>query len=174
MADMRKKLRKQAPAPRHVRGGTETHGSGRGDEGRQCPHHGSNIRSQEQEYVQAAADAQLAARKIQAKNFVQLAESAESFANCARLANYQKAVEYQGRGATVLPSRAPDGSKRIIALRSNIFVRPSRWRRRIWSSLALGELYADLGLKVNAQGQSGRVLSLDKGNEKAKAALKAL
>ena len=131
------------------------------------------------EVYKAAADkAQRAARKIQAKNFVALAEGAESFANLREaLANYQKACEYEVdearpyyRLGVLLRRIEEDHRAALDHFRIAVQKEPTNVEFR----LALGELYADLGLKVNAQGQFKRVLALDKGNDKAKAALKAL
>jgi tetratricopeptide (TPR) repeat protein len=130
------------------------------------------------EYREAAKNAQRAARKIQAKNFVQLAESAESFANLREaLVNYQKAVDYGVEEARpyyrlgVLIRRIEEDHRAALDhFRAAVKKEP----RNLEFRQALGELYADLGLKVNAQGQFKRILSLDKGNSKAKAALKSL
>jgi len=129
-------------------------------------------------YAKAAAEAQRKARKLQAKNFVTLAESAESFANLREaLANYQKAVEYEVEEARpyyrlgVLLRRIEEDHRAALDhFRTAVQKDPDNVEFR----LALGELYADLGLKVNAQGQYKRVLAIDKGNDKAKAGLKSL
>ena len=97
MADMRKKLRKQMRRARDLYEEGQKHmEAGAVMKAASALTMAATFDPKNKEYVQAAADAQLAARKIQAKNFVQLAESAESFANLREaLANYQKAVEYQ-------------------------------------------------------------------------------
>ena len=131
-----------------------------------------------EEYRAAADDALRSARKIQAKNFVALAESAESFANLREaLANYQKAVDYETDDARpyyrlgVLLRRVEEDHRAALDLfRTAVTKAPNNVEFR----LALGELYSDLGLKVNAEGQFRRVLTLDKGNAKAKAGLKGL
>ena len=131
-----------------------------------------------EEYQEAADEALRSARKIQAKNFVALAESAESFANLREaLANYQKAVDYETDDARpyyrlgVLLRRVEEDHRAALDLfRTAVSKAPNSVEYR----LALGELYADLGLKVNAEGQFRRVLSIDKGNAKAKAGLKGL
>ncbi len=131
-----------------------------------------------EEYREAAESAQREARKLQAKNFVQLAESAESFANLREaLANYQKAVEYEVdearpyyRLGMLLRRIEEDHRAALEHFRTAVKKAPNNIEFR----LALGELYADLGLKVNAQGQFKRVLAMDKTNEKAKAALRYL
>ena len=130
------------------------------------------------DYKEAASKAQRAARKLQAKNFVQLAESAESFANLREaLVNYQKAVEYEVEEARpyyrlgVLLRRVEEDHRAAL---EHFRVAVQKDPKNLEFRQALGELYADLGLKVNAQGQFKRILVLDKGNEKAKAALKSL
>ena len=179
MADMRKKLRKQLRRARDLYEEGQKHmEAGAVMKAASALTMAATFDPKNKEYVQAAADAQRAARKIQAKNFVQLAESAESFANLREaLANYQKAVEYQVEEARpyyrlgVLLRRIEEDHRAALEhFRTAVKMAPKNLEFR----LALGELYADLGLKVNAQGQFKRVLSLDKGNEKAKAALKAL
>jgi len=130
------------------------------------------------QYREAAKKAQRQARKIQAKNFVQLAESAENFANLREaLVNYQKAVDYGVEEARpyyrlgVLIRRIEEDHRAALDhFRAAVKKEP----RNLEFRQALGELYAELGLKVNAQGQFKKILSLDKGNNKAKAALKSL
>jgi len=131
-----------------------------------------------EEYKEAALKAQRAARKLQAKNFVQLAESAEGFANLREaLVNYQKAVEYEVDEARpyyrlgVLLRRVEEDHRTAL---EHFRVAVQKDPDNIEYRQALGELYADLGLKVNAQGQFRRILALDKGNNKAKASLKSL
>lgn len=131
-----------------------------------------------EEYKTAAEEALRSARKIQAKNFVALAESAESFANLREaLANYQKAVDYETDDARpyyrlgVLLRRVEEDHRAALDLfRTAVSKAPNNIEYRI----ALGDLYSDLGLKVNAEGQFRRVLTIDKGNAKAKAGLRGL
>jgi len=138
----------------------------------------SSFDPRNEEYKAKADEALRAARKIQAKNYVTLAESAESFANLREaLANYQKAVDYEVDDARpyyrlgVLLRRVEDDHRAAL---DHFRTAVSKAPENVEFRLALGELYADLGLKVNAQGQFKRVLAIDKSNDKAKAGLKSL
>ncbi len=131
-----------------------------------------------EEYKALAAQAQRAARKIQAKNFVQLAESAEGFANLREaIANYQKAVEYEVDDARpyyrlgMLIRKVDDNSRGALDL---FRIAVTKDPQNIEYRMALGELYAEFGLKVNAQGQFKRILEIDRTHDRAKAALRAL
>lgn len=129
-------------------------------------------------YRDLADRVQAEARKLQSKQFVAAAESAESFANWREAqANYEKAVEYGTDVARayyrlgVLVLRHDQDQRTALAhFRQATVLDPSHIETR----LALGQLYADLGLKVNARAQFDRVLAVDKGNADAKAAIKAL
>lgn len=179
MADMRKKLRANLRRARNLFEEAEQHmEAGAVMKAASAYTMAATFDPKNTVYQEAAESAQRAARKIQAKNFVQLAESAESFANLREaLANYQKAVEYEVeeprpyyRLGVLLRRIEEDHRAALEHFRTAVKMAPNNLEFR----LALGELYADLGLKVNAQGQFKRVLSIDKSNAKAKAALKAL
>jgi curved DNA-binding protein CbpA len=130
------------------------------------------------EYRALADKVQAEARKIQSKQFVAAAESAESFANWREAqANYEKAVDY---GTDVARAYYRLG---VLVLRNDQDQRTALQHFRqatvldpnhIDTRMALGQLYAELGLKVNAQAQFERVLAIDRGHAEAKAALKAL
>lgn len=179
MADMRKKLRAQLRRAKDLYEEGEKHmEAGAVMKAASAFTMATSFDPKNPTYIAAAERAQRAARKIQAKNFVQLAESAESFANLREaLANYQKAVEYEVEQARpyyrlgVLLRRVEEDHRAALEhFRTAVTMEPSNVEFR----LALGDLYADLGLKVNAQGQYKRVLALDKSNDKAKAGLKGL
>jgi curved DNA-binding protein CbpA len=179
IADMRKNLRVQLRRAREMFAEGEQHmEAGAIMKAASAYTMASTFDPKNDEYREAAESAQRAARKLQAKNFVQLAESAESFANLREaLANYQKAVEYEVdearpyyRLGMLLRRIEEDHRAALEHFRTAVKMAPNNVEFR----LALGDLYADLGLKVNAQGQFKRVLAMEKGNEKAKAALRYL
>jgi curved DNA-binding protein CbpA len=130
------------------------------------------------EYKQLSEKVHLEARKIQSKQFVAAAESAESFANWREAqANYEKAVEYGTDIARayyrlgVLVKRNDDDRRTALKhMRQAIVLAPDSIEFR----MGIAELFTDLGLKINARAQYEKVLTLDKGNADAKARLKAL
>jgi len=179
MAQMRKQLRGQMRRARALYEEGMTHvESGAVLKASSALSMASSFDPRNEEYKRAAEDALRSARKVQAKNYVALAESAESFGNVREaLANYQKAVEYEVEDARpyyrlgVLLRRVEDDHRAALDhFRTAVSKAPDNVEFRI----ALGELYADLGLKVNAQGQFKRVLAIDKTNGKAKAGLRGL
>lgn len=130
------------------------------------------------EYKELSAKAHVEARKLQSKQFVAAAESAESFANWREAqANYEKAVEYGTEVARayyrlgVLVKRNDDDRRTALKhMRQAIVLDPNSIEFR----MGLAELFADLGLKINARAQYEKVLSMEKGHADAKAKLKAL
>lgn len=130
------------------------------------------------EYRALSEKVQREARKIQSKQFVAAAESAEGFANWREAqANYEKAVEYGTEVARayyrlgVLVKRNDDDRRTALKhMRQAVTLEPEMIEFR----MGLAELFAELGLKINARAQYEKVLTIQKGHPEAKAGLKAL
>lgn len=118
------------------------------------------------------------ARKLQSKQYVNAAEAAEGFANWREAqANYEKAVAYGTDVARayyrlgVLVKRNDDDRRTALKhMRQAIVLAPEVIEFR----MGIAELFADLGLKINARAQYEKVLSLEKGHTDAKTKLRAL
>ncbi len=128
-------------------------------------------------YKADAANAKREARKLQSKQFLGLAETAESYGNWREaLNNWQKAIECgttEARAhyrAGVLVKRVDEDNRAALnAMREAVRLAPAEAEYR----LALGELYLELGLGLNARRQAEAVLKTDRTNEKAKELLKS-
>ena len=131
-----------------------------------------------EEYKVLSQQVQQEARKIQSKQFVAAAESAEGFANWREAqANYEKAVEYGTDVARayyrlgVLVKRNDDDRRTALRhMRQAVTLSPDTIEFR----MGLAELFGELGLKINARAQYEKILTLQKGHPEAKAGLKAL
>jgi curved DNA-binding protein CbpA len=127
-------------------------------------------------YKADALKARKEARKVQSKQFLALAETAESYGNWREaLQNWQKAIEYGATDARahyrcgVLVKRVDEDNRAALnALREAVRLAPDSSEYR----LTLGELYLELGLGLNAQRQAEAVLKVEKGNDRAKTLLK--
>jgi curved DNA-binding protein CbpA len=130
------------------------------------------------EYVALAERARKEARKIQAGQFISVAENAESFGNWKEaLSNWQQAVEFGSpdprahfRMGVLLKRVEEDLRGALAAVRESVRLSPDNIEFR----LSLGELYTEAGLSINARAQYEHVLKLDKSNAKAKEGLKSL
>jgi curved DNA-binding protein CbpA len=130
------------------------------------------------EYRELSEKVHREARKLQSKQYVNAAEAAEGFANWREAqANYEKAVEYGTDVARayyrlgVLVKRHDDDRRTALKhMRQAIVLSPDTIEFR----MGIAELFADLGLKINARAQYEKVLTLEKGHADAKAGLKAL
>lgn len=179
MGDMRKQLRRRLKRAKELHAeGLEHLEAGNVLKAASALEMATSFDPRNKEYKAAADKARKAARKQQAKSFVALAESAESFANTREaIAHYQKAVDYEVEEARpyyrlgVLLHRVENDSRAAL---EQLRVAVSKAPTNIDYRMALGELYAELGLKVNAEGQYKRVLAMDKDHAEAKAALKSL
>ncbi|MEC7947562.1 MAG: DnaJ domain-containing protein [Myxococcota bacterium] len=118
------------------------------------------------------------ARKLQSKQFIAAAESAEGFANWREAqANYEKAVEYEtedGRAyyrLAMLVRRNDDDRRTALKyMRQAIVLEPDVIEYR----MGIADLFTDLGLKINARAQYEKILKSDKNHAEARAKLKAL
>lgn len=127
-------------------------------------------------YKADALKARKEARKVQSKQFLALAETAESYGNWREaLQNWQKAIEYGATDARahyrcgVLVKRVDEDNRAALsAMREAVRLAPDSAEYR----LSLGELYLELGLGLNAQRQAEAVLKVEKGNDRAKSLLK--
>ena len=130
------------------------------------------------EYKDLSEKVHKEARRLQSRQFVAAAEAAEGFANWREAqANYEKAVEYGTDVARayyrlgVLVRRHDEDQRTALShMRQAIVLSPDTIEFR----MGIAELFADLGLKINARAQYEKVLSLEKGHADAKAGLKAL
>jgi tetratricopeptide (TPR) repeat protein len=121
---------------------------------------------------------QRAARKTQASHFVAQAESAEGFANLREaLAMYRKAIDYgteSGKAyyrAVILARKLEEGEDKRASL--DMLRKASRFEPdNADVRFALGLLYIELDLKLNARRELEHVLKVKKDHPEAKEALK--
>lgn len=129
-------------------------------------------------YKKAFDKANQAARRIQAHQLVQQAEAAESYQRVKEaIAHYRKATELDPdnaranyRLALLVRRFEEDDREALTLLRKAVMNSPRDTDYR----LALGELYADLDMGLNARREFKTILDLDRGHEAARAALKKL
>jgi tetratricopeptide (TPR) repeat protein len=139
----------------------------------------SSYDPQNEEYAQIARQAQAQARKVQSKQFITQAEAAESYQNLKdALAWYRKAVEYGSddgkayyRAAMISRKLEPEEKRAHLELLRNA-VRFSPGQPDF--HLALGQLYAELDMKLNARRELEAVLKVRKDHVEAREALKRL
>ncbi len=129
------------------------------------------------DYKALANEAAAACRQVQAAQLAAAAENAESFHNIREaMANYHKAVDEYGskdprahfRLGKLVRRYEEDDRAALGYLRKAVQLAPDEVAFR----LELGNLYADLGLGLNAQREFQAVLERDKNNEEAKAGMK--
>jgi tetratricopeptide (TPR) repeat protein len=139
----------------------------------------SSYDPQNEEYAQVARQAQAQARKLQSKQFVTQAEAAESYQNLKdALAWYRKAVEYgteEGKAhyrAAMISRKLEPEEKRaqLDLLRNAVRLSPGQPDFH----LALGQLYAELDMRLNARRELEAVLKVRKDHAEAREALKRL
>ena len=132
-------------------------------------------------YRQYFERAQAEARQIRAKQFVNAAESAEGYQNIQEaLYNYRKAVEYDIQDGQVyyrlsrlIRRFEKDDREALKFMREAVLLSPEEPEYRI----ALGELFAELGLQLNARREYQEAIKLAKDKEtraRAKEGLRSL
>jgi len=116
------------------------------------------------------------ARKLKAAQFVAAAEGAESYQRAKEaIAHYRSAVEYDPTNGRALHRLAllvrryeEDDRQAVQLLRQAVNSAPNVIEYR----MALADLYAELGMSLNARREYQQVLEQDKGNAEARAALR--
>jgi len=129
-----------------------------------------------EEYKALFAEVSKEARKLKAAQFVAAAEGAESYQRPKEaIAHYRSAVEYDANHAQALHRLAllvrryeEDDRQAVQLLRQAVNSAPDVIEFR----MALAELYAELGMALNARREYQLVLEQDKGNAEARAALR--
>lgn len=132
--------------------------------------------SDNEDYKEAFEEANRASRRLQSRQLVNQAEAAESYQRVKEaIAHYRKAHELDPdnakanyRLAVLIRRYEEDDREALLLLRRAVQVDPDDIDYR----MALGDLYADLGMKLNAQREYRAVLSLRKGHEGAREGLK--
>jgi curved DNA-binding protein CbpA len=127
-----------------------------------------------------AAKVQRESRKAQAGSFISQAEGAESFANFREaLSLYRKAIDYGTENAKAfvraasLIKKVEEGDQRRLMLdllRKAVKYEPDQPDYRV----ALGNLYADLDMQLNARREYDHALRVKKDHAEAKEAIKRL
>jgi curved DNA-binding protein CbpA len=127
-----------------------------------------------------AAKVQKESRKAQAGSFISQAEGAESFANFREaLSLYRKAIDYGTENAKAyvraasLIKKVEEGDQRRLMLdllRKAVKYEPDQPDYRV----ALGNLYADLDMQLNARREYDHALRVKKDHAEAKEAIKRL
>lgn len=129
-----------------------------------------------EEYAALNRKVVIEARRVQARALVAQAESAESFQNFREaMATYKKAIEYgpdhavaHFRLGMLVRKLEEDTRSALSYLREAVRLDPKKAEFRI----ALGDLYVELGLKLNARREYQAILEVNKNHEGAKEGLK--
>jgi curved DNA-binding protein CbpA len=175
--DLRKKMKGQTSrAQRYYEQGKTDYEAGNASKAVSSLHLACQFDSDNHEYRALYALAKSEVSAALAVQFVQAGESAESFQNFKEaLYNYERACEQNPKDglpyfrlAQLVLRLEQDNRKALDLLRSAASKSP----RDVNIRLALGDLYLEIGMGLNARREYETVLEMDKGNSRAKTGLR--